>query len=308
MALEVRPSPAETAACSLPVFNRVHCADSLRLLKSIRSADIFDVTIADPPYNIGKTYGVYDDNLSLPDYVEWSLAWIGECLRLTKAAAPVYVYGYPEILAHIAVRQPLAGQRWLVWYYTNKTVPVSRFWQRSHDAILCLWKGKKPIINVDAIREDYSAAFINTVAGKVRKGTRCRYGSRGRKTIYQAHPNGALPRDVIKVSTLAGGTGHAEHWFYCKTCRHVCDPKERAHHADHEVIRHPTQKPLALSEKLLKSAVAGGGRALIPFAGSGAECIAARLLGIDFLAAEIDKDYTLLANAWLEKAGFPIGV
>lgn len=310
MPLSVKQRRAGAAALpvsSLPALNWVHCSDSLRLLKSIPGNDIFDVTIADPPYNISKTFGDYQDNLPLPDYIEWSLEWINECLRLTKTAAPVYIYGYPEILAHIAVRQPLDNQRWLIWHYTNKTVPTSRFWQRSHEAILCLWKGRKPIINVDAIREDYTPTFINGAAGKVRKETHCRYSSKGRKTVYQAHPNSALPRDVIKISALAGGAGYAERWFYCKTCDYLCDPKDKLLHADHEVIRHPTQKPLALSQKLLKSAAAEGGYALIPFAGSGAECVAARQLGINMLAAEIDQDYALLANAWLKKTSPPLG-
>lgn len=280
----------------LPAFNTVHRADAIALLSEIPGGNLFDVVIADPPYNIGKKFDDYEDNLSLAEYVDWSAKWIDECLRLAKVSAPVYVYGYPEVLAHISVHHPLENQRWLVWHYTNKTVPSSKFWQRSHESILCLWKGKKPTINVDDIREEYTPTFLNNAAGKVRKETYCRYSSKGRKTIYEAHPNGALPRDVIKVPALAGGAGYSERWFYCKKCRRLCNPKENAAHSTHDIIKHPTQKPLALSEKLLLST---GGAALIPFAGSGAECVAAKRLGMEFLAAEINKDYVLLANAWL---------
>lgn len=270
------------------------------MLGRIDANNLFDVIIADPPYNIGKTFGSYGDDMPLSEYANWSERWINECLRLAKESAPIYIYGYPEILAHLAVRQPLDKQRWLVWHYTNKTVPTLKFWQRSHESILCLWKGKKPLIDIDAIREEYTPTFLNNAAGKVRKETYCRYSTKGKKTVYQANPKGALPRDVIKVPALAGGAGYSERWFYCKECKRLCSPKESALHADHQIIKHPTQKPQVLSEKLLLSS--GGGKALIPFAGSGAECVAAHRLGMDFLAAEINRDYVLLANEWISRS------
>ena len=289
------------AAPPFPELNAVHCGDVLPMLKSIKQNNIFDAVIADPPYNIGKDFGNNSDNLSLPAYLEWCEEWLAECLRLVKENAPVYIYGYPEILAHIAVRRPPEKQRWLVWHYTNKTVPSSKFWQRSHESVLCLWKGARPQINIDAVREEYTETFLKNAAGKVRKETYCRYSTKGRKTIYEAHPKGALPRDVIKISALAGGAGYAERWFYCKTCRRLCEPREAEQHRTHNVIRHPTQKPAALGAKLLASAAPQGGMALIPFAGSGSECVAAKAAGINFFAAEINPDFARLANAWLKK-------
>lgn len=280
-------------------LNSVQRADVLHALENTAGSDVFDVAIADPPYNIGKDFGGSTDSRALPDYVAWMREWIGHCLRLAKPACPVYIYGLPEILAHVAVHYPLENQRWLAWHYTNKTVPALRFWQRSHETILCLWKGGKPRLNIDALREQYTDTFIKNAAGKVRKETYCRYSTKGKKTIYNAHPGGALPRDVIKIPALAGGAGYAERWFYCLTCRRLCGPKTKAAHAAHDVVRHPTQKPLALCAKLLQSAARAGGTALIPFAGSGAECVAAQELGINFFATEISEEYALLANAWL---------
>lgn len=290
---------------ALPVsgMNKVQCGDILSAMKDIEKNAVFDVVIADPPYNIGKDFGNDSDVRDLPDYLSWCDEWITECLRLVKESAPVYIYGYPEILAHIAVRWPLDKQRLMVWHYTNKTVPSLKFWQRSHESILCLWKGARPQINVDAVREKYTDTFLKNAAGKVRKETFCRYSTKGKKTIYEAHPKGALPRDVLKVSALAGGAGYAERWFYCKTCDCLCVPTEAEKHRTHEVIRHPTQKPAELSRKLLASAACSGGFALIPFAGSGAECVMAKSIDVNFFAAEINPDYVLLANAWLNKSG-----
>ena len=279
--------------------NRVHCGDAILLLRAIEQNDIFDVVVADPPYNIGKDFGNDSDSRALPDYLKWCEEWISECLRLAKEGAPIYIYGYPEILAHVAVRRPPDKQRWLVWHYTNKTVPTSKFWQRSHESILCLWKGARPRIDVDAVREEYTETFLKNAAGKVRRETFCRYSSKGRKTIYAAHPKGALPRDVLKVSALAGGAGYAERWFYCKSCGRLCEPREAESHREHNVVRHPTQKPVLLGTKLITSAAKSGGYALIPFAGSGSECVAAKAAGVHFFAAEMNPDYALLANEWL---------
>lgn len=60
--------------------------------------------------------------------------------------------------------------------------------------------------------------------------------------------------------------------------------------------RHPTQKPVRLAERMLKLSSAPGQLCLAPFAGSGAECVAARRAGLDFLAAETDPAFVDLAR------------
>lgn len=281
-------------------MNFVQCGDVLDYLPHLNHR-MFDVVVADPPYNIGKDFGNDSDNREMSDYLEWSDKWINACLAAVKPNAPVYIYGWAEILAHIAVRFPMNNQRWLAWHYTNKTVPSSKFWQRSHESILCLWKGERPKIYLDDVREEYTNGFLKGAAGKVRKETICRYSNKGRKTVYEAHPKGALPRDVIKVPALAGGAGFVERWFYCKTCDRLCNPRETETHREHDTIRHPTQKPAEVSRKLLASAARVGGCALIPFAGSGSECVVAKQLGINFFATEINSDFVRLANAWIEE-------
>ena len=85
---------------------------------------------------------------------------------------------------------------------------------------------------------------------RLEKSTKGRFSKGDKETVYTAHVNGALPRDVIKISALAGGAGK----------------KER--------VNHPTQKPLELCEKLIKASMNKEGDTLvvIPFAGSGSEC------------------------------------
>ena len=277
--------------------NRIICGDVLEVLRKTKKNEQFDVVIVDPPYNIGNN----KDTRKMTEYVQWSEEWLNECLRLAKSQAQIFVYGFPEILAHIAVRYPISNQRWLVWHYTNKAVPSSKFWQRSYESILCLWKGDRPKINVDAVRVPYSENYMKC-AGKVRKETKSRYGSKNKKTIYNAHINGALPRDVIKVPALAGGAGYTERWFYCQNCKEIYEPRHLREHGDHNVIKHPTQKPTRLTEQLILSvAIEKNKKLLVPFAGSGSECIVAHSLGIAFYGIEINPDYIKLAEGWLSK-------
>ena len=120
---------------------------------------------------------------------------------------------------------------------------------------------------------------MKNAAGKVRKSTIGRFSNGSKETIYTAHEGGALPRDVIKVPALAGGAGK----------------KER--------VDHPTQKPLNLCDILIKASLNKNGQTLIviPFVGSGSECVSAKKNNINYIGFEINNDYINIANARLNE-------
>ncbi len=280
-------------------LNKIIRGDALVKLKKIPDESC-DVIIADPPYNIGKDFGNNQQKRELSEYILWSKKWIKECTRIMKPSATMFIYGFSEILAHLSTEIPLE-KRWLIWHYTNKNVASLNFWQRSHEAIICAWKDK-PLFNRDEIREPYTKGFLNGAAGKIRKGTAGRFSNNGKETIYKAHEKGALPRDVIKIPALAGGAGMVERWFSCKTCNDVFVPTELKVHRSHNILKHPTQKPLELSRKLIKSAVPKkDGVVLVPFVGTGSECVAAKELSQNYIGFEINPDYIRIAEKWINK-------
>lgn len=239
--------------------------DCIEGMKSLES-ETADIIICDPPYNIGKDFGNSSDKQTMTEYLEWCDVWIAECVRILKPHGTMYIYGFSETLAYIRTRIDL-NVRWIVWHYTNKVTPSLNFWQRTHESILCCYKNK-PVFNKDDVREPYTDAYVKNSAGKVRKSTKGRFSNGEQETVYKAHENGALPRDVIKVPALAGGAGK----------------KER--------VDHPTQKPLALCEKLIKASKNGDDTLLVvPFAGSGSECVAAKIENINFIGYEINEEY-----------------
>lgn len=282
---------------TLPL-NKIICGDTLEELCKLPDESV-DIVIADPPYNIGKDFGNNFDRRELSEYVRWSNNWIRECIRTMKPTATLFVYGFSEILAHLSVEIPLQ-KRWLIWHYTNKNMASVKFWQRSHEAIICAWK-EKPIFNTDEVREPYTEGFLNGAAGKIRTGKSIgRLSRNGVDTIYNAHEKGALPRDVLKIPALAGGAGMVERWFLCKTCDKVCEPRELKRHVEHEIIKHPTQKPIELTKRLLQSALPKSmATVLIPFVGSGSECLAVKQSGKNFIGYELNPDYVKLARGVL---------
>jgi len=274
------PPPPLTPPSPSVLRQEIVCGDVLEVLAGLPDNSA-QIVIADPPYNIGKDFGNQSDKQKMPEYLAWCKQWLTECLRVLRPNGTMFVYGFSEILAHIQCQLPEdVNVRWLIWHYTNKTVPSARFWQRSHESILTVWREAK-VFNRDDVREPYTPTFLNNAAGKVRKGTAGRFSGSGKETTYTAHSGGALPRDVIKIPALAGGAGKVER------------------------VDHPTQKPLALCERLLKSCKqpASEGFVFVPFVGSGSECVAAKKLGMSFVGAELNPEYVALTNSRL--AGVP---
>jgi len=63
---------------------------------------------------------------------------------------------------------------------------------------------------------------------------------------------------------------------------------------------HPTVKPIALMEYLIKMITPKGGIVLDPFMGSGSTGVAAKKNGYDFIGIEIEEEYIKIAKARIE--------
>lgn len=271
--IDNNPKYSENITKLLNIINKEDCISGMKKIDT----NSVDIIIADPPYNIGKDFGNNSDKQEFNKYLTWCNEWISECIRVLNPSGTLYIYGFSEILAFIRVNihnlDNNINVRWLIWHYTNKVVPSLNMWQRTHESILYCYKDK-PIFNRDDVREPYTDTFLKNAAGKIRKSTKGRFSSGDKETVYTAHENGALPRDVIKISALAGGAGK----------------KER--------VNHPTQKPLELCKKLINASKDKEKKSLllVPFAGSGSECVAAKQENINFIGFEINQEYIDICN------------
>ena len=284
-------------------WNKINTGNAIDGIRKLES-DSIDCILIDPPYNIGIDFGNNKTKKETREYVDWCAEWIHESERVLHPQGTMFVYGFSEILAYLSIEMDI-DHRWLIWHYTNKTVPSLNFWQRSHESILCGWKSKESrIFNRDSVREPYTEGFVKGYKGKDRKrpNTKGRFDS-GKETSYTVNELGALPRDVIKISTLAGGAGAKERIGWCKDCNTSFFGLEYKKHKEHNHFKHPTQKPLDLTRKLFASCMPEdrSGKILIPFAGTGSECAVAKEMGHQFIAFDLNKEYAIMANDFVGK-------
>jgi site-specific DNA-methyltransferase (adenine-specific) len=68
-------------------IHQMHCLEGLKLIpdKSV------DLAFIDPPYNVGKDYGVSKDNLSNEEYEDMIKKVISEFRRITKKGFAIYI-------------------------------------------------------------------------------------------------------------------------------------------------------------------------------------------------------------------------
>ena len=120
---------------------------------------------------------------------------------------------------------------------------------------------------------------------------------RERRADEKPLPSGRFPANVI-LDEEAGKLLDEQHkgasrFFYCAKA----SKKERG-----EGNNHPTVKPIALMEYLIKLVTPPEGIVLDPFLGSGTTAIACINTGRNYIGFELDKQYYDIANVRIRKA------
>jgi len=119
--------------------------DCLEGLKHIKDGSM-DLIFADPPYNIGKDYGIYKDKMKPEDYYSWCEKWLKECIRVLKNTGCLFVMNYPEHLAYFKVflDKHLKFVNWITWIRNdNQFYNKNRQFKRNHQDILFYVPDKK---------------------------------------------------------------------------------------------------------------------------------------------------------------------
>ena len=98
------------------MFNVVHQGDAVQILKRYPDNSV-DLVFADPPYNLDKTYHIYDDEQADKEYIKWCNSWLREYVRILKPTGSLYVLNLPRwTMFHAAfLNQHLYFQNWIVW-------------------------------------------------------------------------------------------------------------------------------------------------------------------------------------------------
>ncbi len=246
--------------------NHIYESDTVELMRSLPD-ECANLIIADPPYNIDKDFGPGTFLADNETWLSWSRLWLGEAKRILHPAGNIFVYAIHHnacYLQCLLYELGLVYRRQIVWFYENG-------WSKYKNGPAChyepiLWFARSCNSTYHTIREPYKSA--ERLKHKITK----------KGKVWTPNPEGRQAGDVWHIPTLAG--------------RRFA--KER--------VNHPTQKPLVISQRLVKHFSNPGELVFVPFVGSGSECVAAVQLGRAYLGAEVNENYVEIARQRLSKA------
>ena len=284
--------------------------DNLDILRGLNSETV-DLVYLDPPFNSNRDYAApvgsqaagaaFKDTWHLSDL---DVAWAGliadeepavsylldasgrthskgmqsyltmmavrllELRRVLKPTGTIYLHCDPTADSYLralmdAVYGPANFRNEIVWSYRRWPSKHSNF-QRMHDVILRYSRGSEVVWN--QLYEPVSESFRRRFKGKA---NRLDPGATRKRAAE--HDTPGLPmRDVWDISILAGAS------------------KER--------VGYPTQKPLALLERIVEASTNAGDMVLDPFAGCATAAVAAEKLGREWIGIDLSPKAVELVN------------
>lgn len=245
-------------------INSIFNIDCIEGLKDLPDNSV-NLIVADPPYNLNKNFGKWDESKKKDVWLPWSKEWLNESKRVLKEDGSIFVYGIHHHLCWLQCHMIDIGleyRRQIIWYYENGFSGYKNTLQAHYEPLL--WFSKSNEYTYHVIREPYKSE--ERLKNKITKNGK----------VWTPHPDGRMAGDVWSFPTLAGKR------------------------FQNEKVDHPTQKPLSISERIVKHFSNEGDLIVIPFAGSGSECVAAKKLNRNFIGFELNPDYIEIANKRLQ--------
>lgn len=235
-----------------------------------------DLVVADPPYNIGYDYDVYDDRRTYDEYLQFSSAWISAVKRVLRPNGTFWLAMGDEYAADVKVLATrdlgFHCRSWVVWYYTFGVHCEKKF-TRSHTHLFHLVKNKKDFTF------DRNAIRVASARQRIYKDKRAAAGGRTPDDTWilrpQEAPDSFTPEEDV--------------WYFSRVAGTF---KERARF-------HGCQLPELMLARIIRSCSKTDDLVLDPFAGSGGTLIVAKKLGRQYSGFEISAGYTQQANARL---------
>lgn len=248
------------------IENQIRQGDCLRLLEQLPAHSV-DLAFADPPFNIGYEYDVYNDQRGREEYLTWTMRWLSAVRRVLKPNGSFYVAIGDEYAAELKVRLDQLNftmRNWIIWHYTFG-VNCKRKFNRSHAHLLYYVADPKSFtFNPDEIR--------------VPSARQTTYSDR------RANPKGKLPDDTWVLRPQEDESffqPEDDTWYVPRVCGTFKERKS-----------HPCQMPEAVLERIIRVSSNPGDLILDPFAGSGTTLVVAKKLERRYLGMELSEEYT----------------
>ena len=247
--------------------DKIYKGDIHKLIKKLPDNSV-DLIVADPPYGIEMDFGG-DENWGLnkhDKWMNWMKLWLDEANRVLKPDGSIFVYGIHHNIGYVQCYMYELGLtygRQFIWHYKNNWSGYTKVPVGHYEPLLWFYKGKK--FTYHPIREPYEST------------DRLKYKIKKNGKVWTPNPDGKLAGDVWKIPVLAGKRFSEER------------------------VKHPTQKPLAICDRIIKHFSNEGELVLVPFAGSGSECVSAKRLNRKFLGFELNQEYIDIAKKRLKE-------
>lgn len=230
--------------------------DCIPILRRIKSNSI-DLIFADPPYGIGKDFGVTKDTFSsITEYVDWSRLWIDECMRVLKTSGTMYFMSSTQFMPALDryVDEKYYVINRIVWVYDSSGVQSKSRYGSLYEPILMITHDKSSTYTFN-----YHDIMIEAKTGAKRKLIDYR------KTPPQQYSTTKVPGNV---------------WEF-----------NRVRYKMNEYENHPSQKPEALLQRVILASSNKGDIVLDPFSGSFTTSAVAVNLNRYAIGIDINPEY-----------------
>lgn len=272
-ALDTQSMPAVDLRVGEFVLDQVIQEDCIQAMPRLPNAS-FDIAIADPPYNLSQGgHWQWDSSAKLPGFGgDWNKvmqSWDNMSLRDYF----MFTLGWLGELKRVV--KP-TGSIWIHGTYHNMGV-VNVALQILGIEIIneVVWFKRNSFPNLSGRRLTASHETILWA----HTGT-------SKKRQYQFNYDAAKMLDCPEDQLKEGG----------KQLRTVWDIPNNKTREELRYGKHPTQKPIRLLMRMLAISASPGQTCLVPFAGAGSECLAAKRTGLHFLGFETDPAYTTICR------------
>ena len=253
---------------------RVVLSDATKWLKSL-DANSVDLVATDPPYMTGRDWVQYDDRWTSRDaYVDAIRQVALEAHRVLKPTGNLYLQCDWRADAYLRVMlDEVFGaecfRNSIAWCYPPGGRGPNLAFHRKHDTIFHYGMSDAGTFN---------RPYHRFTARQMSKFTKI--DDDGRR--YQSYPNGRAYLDELDGSPVPD-------WW-------VDIPSLGQNVNAEECTGYPTQKPIALYERIIMAGSNEGDLVVDPFAGSGTTMIASKRLNRRFAGCDINAAAVELAN------------
>lgn len=199
---------------------------------------------------------------------DWVEGWVELVYSKLKEDSSIYIFcGIGERSDSLSRILPIIKRLFkfknLITWKKQRGYGTQRNWMYTREEIIFAIKGKHyfQVQYSDELRPHYTYGFLGRLASKY-------------KPLSEYKRVSNVWTDIQEITP---GVGNKPEW-----------------------TKHPTQKPEALIERIIKASSKEGDLVLDPFIGSGTTAVVARRLGRNYFGCDISKEYVEMANARLK--------